>query len=96
MVAKENHERKEDSVEDEGVIDTKEEDWIEMSQCSGFTVQELEAAERSCVSALCKVHGIDAECLWTDRTRMRQGWSRAVEQGRGQGWPGAPAVAGNI
>lgn len=56
----------------------QEEDWIEMSQCSGFTVQELEAAERSCVSALCKVHGIDAECLWTDRTRMREEFARSL------------------
>ena len=55
-----------------GAHSIKEEDWIEMSQCSGFSVQELEEAERHCVTALCQLHGIDAECLWTDRTRMRE------------------------
>jgi len=49
LVAKENHERKEDDVEEEGVIDTKEEDWIEGSF--------IEGVQRSRQISKCHDHG---------------------------------------
>ena len=55
-----------------------DEDFSEMSQISGFTVAALEQAEKSCVTALCKLHNLDVECVTTDRIRMREEFARSL------------------
>jgi len=45
---------------------------MEMAQVSGCSISDLEQAEKDCVTALCKLHGFDAECVTTDRIRLRE------------------------
>ena len=45
---------------------------MEMSQISGCSIAALEEAERDCVTALCKLHNWDVECVTTDRIRLRE------------------------
>lgn len=49
-----------------------DEDFKDMSQTSGFTVAELEAAELGVHTRLAKLHGIDAACIGSDRTLLRE------------------------
>ena len=61
-----------------GAFEISDEDFSEMSQCCGHTIKELEAAEISCHTALCRLHGIDAECIASDRSRMREEFARSL------------------
>ena len=56
----------------------KDEDFIEMSQVSGFTIKELEEAELKCITALHQLHGIDVECINSDRTLLREEMARSL------------------
>lgn len=49
-----------------------DEDFKDMSQTSGFTVAELEAAEVEVHTRLLQLHGIDAKCIGSDRTLLRE------------------------
>ena len=49
-----------------------DEDFKDMSQTSGHTVAELEAAEVAVHSRLLKLHGIDVACVGSDRTLLRE------------------------
>ena len=77
LVAKENHERKEDDVEEEGVIDTKEEDWIEGSFIEGVQrfvlVIELHSMASGHAESLLKMSQIKADFQvprpWTTRAQ---------------------------
>ena len=55
-----------------GAHSIQDEDFMEMSQVSGCSIADLEQAERDCVTALCKLHGLDVECVTTDRIRLRE------------------------
>lgn len=48
-----------------------EEDFKDMSQTSGHTIAELEAAEIEAHSQLLKLHGLDVECIGSDRSLVR-------------------------
>lgn len=61
-----------------GCMDISDEDFCEMSQCSGFTIAELEKAEIKCHTALHQLHGIDAECIASDRTQAREDFARSL------------------
>ena len=50
----------------------RDEEFIEMSQTSGFSIQELEAAELVAHTKLAQLHGIDVECVGSDRTELRE------------------------
>lgn len=56
----------------------KDEDFIEMSQVSGFTIKELEEAELKCITALHQLHGIDVQCINSDRTLLREEMARSL------------------
>ena len=56
----------------------EDEDFMEMSQVSGVSIAKLEKAEKKCVTALCKLHKLDWECIATDRTRMREEFARSL------------------
>ena len=49
-----------------------EEDFKDMSQTSGCTVAELEAAEVEAHNQLLKLHGLDVECIGSDRSLVRE------------------------
>ena len=49
-----------------------DEDFMDMSQVSGFTVAELEKAECKAHSLLHALHGVDIECVGSDRTLLRE------------------------
>ena len=49
-----------------------EEDFKDMSQTSGCSIAELEKAEIECHSRLLKLHGIDAQCIGSDRSLVRE------------------------
>lgn len=55
-----------------------DEDFQDMAQVSGFTIAELEAAELVCHSALFKLHGLDADCIGSDRTQLREELARSL------------------
>ena len=55
-----------------GAHSIQDEDFMEMSQISGCSIAALEEAERDCVTALCKLHNWDVECVTTDRIRLRE------------------------
>ena len=61
-----------------GAHEISDEDFSEMSQCCGHTIKQLEAAEVACHTELCKLHGIDAECIASDRSRMREEFARSL------------------
>ena len=61
-----------------GAHQIQDEDFMEMAQVSGLSIEKLEKAERLCVTALCKLHNIDVDCLHTDRTRMREEFARSL------------------
>lgn len=49
-----------------------DEDFKDMAQTSGFTIAELEAAELEVHTRLLELHGIDAACIGSDRSVMRE------------------------
>ena len=49
-----------------------EEDFKDMAQTSGCTIAELEAAEIDAHSQLMKLHGLDVECISSDRSLVRE------------------------
>ena len=49
-----------------------DEDFKDMSQTSGHTIEQLEAAELECHSLLLKLHGVDMKCVGSDRTLVRE------------------------
>lgn len=49
-----------------------EEDFKDMAQTSGCTIAELEAAEIEAHTQLLKLHGIDAQCIGSDRSLVRE------------------------
>ena len=49
-----------------------DEDFREMSQISGFSIADLETAELKAHTQLLELHGIDAECISSDRTLLRE------------------------
>lgn len=49
-----------------------DEDFKDMSQTSGKTIAELEAAEIKCHSLLAELHGIDVDCIASDRSLVRE------------------------
>jgi hypothetical protein len=61
-----------------GAHEISDEDFCEMAQCCGCSIAELEKAEVACHTALCKLHGIDADCIASDRTRMREEFARSL------------------
>ena len=61
-----------------GALKIGEEDFKEMSQVSGFSIQELEEAEKKCHTALHQLHGVDAECVATGRTLLREEMARTL------------------
>ena len=61
-----------------GCMEISDEDFCEMSQCSGFSIAQLEKAEVQCHTALNQLHGIDAECIASDRTQAREDLARSL------------------
>ena len=61
-----------------GAFEISDEDFAEMSQCCGHTIKELEQAEIACHSDLCDLHGIDFECISSDRSRMREEFAKSL------------------
>ena len=61
-----------------GAHSIKDEDFAEMSQICGISIAALEQAEKDCVTALCKIHKLDLECITTDRIRMREEFARSL------------------
>ena len=59
-----------------GAHSINDEDFKEMSQVSGFTIKELEAAELLCHTALLELHGAGVECVGSDRTELRESMAR--------------------
>ena len=55
-----------------GCFEISDEDFQEMSQVSGHTIAELEAAELEAHSRLLQLHGIDADCVSSNRTEIRE------------------------
>ena len=49
-----------------------DEDFEDMAQVSGFSIAELEKAECKAHTLLAELHGIDAECIGSDRTDLRE------------------------
>jgi hypothetical protein len=55
-----------------------DDDFSDMAQASGFSIADLELAEQACHTALLKLHGIDAECVATNRTVVRDQLMRSL------------------
>ena len=55
-----------------GCFEISEEDFMEMSQVSGHSIAELEKAELECHTKLLQLHGIDADCIASNRTELRE------------------------
>jgi len=55
-----------------GCFQISDEDFMEMSQVSGHSIAELEQAELKCHTLLLKLHGIDKECVASNRTEIRE------------------------
>ena len=61
-----------------GAHSIADEDFSEMSQICGISIAALEQAEKDCVTALCKIHKLDLECITTDRIRMREEFAKSL------------------
>ena len=55
-----------------GCFQISDEDFMEMSQVSGHSIADLEKAELQCHTKLLALHGIDKECIASNRTEIRE------------------------